>query len=76
MFAAIRFCREKKPKEIIAVSPVAHRGSYKMMEKKVYNITVLQVSDFPYFAVSSFYDKFPDMSEEEVISYLGKGKEK
>lgn len=76
MLAAIRFCRKKEPKEIIAVSPVAHRGSYEMIKKKVDDIFVLHVSDLPYFAVASFYDKFPDMSDEEVIYYLEKGKGK
>jgi len=63
---------EKKPKEINAVSPVAHRGSFEMIKKEVDNILVLHVSDLPCFAVASFYDKFPDMSDEEVISYLSR----
>jgi putative phosphoribosyl transferase len=76
MLSAVEFSRKKEPEEIIAVSPVAHRSSYKLIKKKVDSMLVLHISDFPYFAVASFYERFPDMSDEEVISYLEKGKDK
>lgn len=70
MLSAIEFCRKKVPKEIIAASPVAHRNSYDLIKKSADSIVVLHISDFPYFAVASFYEKFPDMSDEEIIAYL------
>jgi putative phosphoribosyl transferase len=76
MLSAIEFCRKKAPSEIIAASPVAHRNSYDMIEKSADSILVLHISDLPYFAVASFYEEFPDMSDEEVIAYLKKEKHK
>jgi len=30
------------------------------------------ISDLPYFAVASFYNEFPDLSDKEVVSYFRK----
>jgi putative phosphoribosyl transferase len=76
MLSAIEFCRKKAPEKIIAASPVAHKNSYDLIEKSADSIVVLHISDFPYFAVASFYEEFPDMSDEEVIAYLKKEKHK
>jgi len=73
MLSAVKFCMKKEPKEIIAACPVAHESAYELIEKNVDSIVVLHISDFPYFAVASFYEEFSDMSDEEVISYLSKG---
>ncbi|MEJ2567745.1 MAG: phosphoribosyltransferase family protein, partial [candidate division WOR-3 bacterium] len=73
MLSAVKFCMKKEPKDMIAACPVAHRNSYELIEKNVDSIVVLHISDFPYYAVASFYEEFPDMSDEEVMSYLSKG---
>lgn len=70
MLAAVEFAKRKKPLEVIVAVPVAHREAYNLVKKEVNEVMVLHVSDFPYFAVASFYREFPDMSDEEVISYL------
>lgn len=76
MLSAVEFCRKRAPKKIIAASPVAHRSSFDLVKKNVDDIVVLHISDLPYFAVASFYEKFPDMKDEKVISYIKEDKEK
>ncbi|MBI4834994.1 MAG: phosphoribosyltransferase [Planctomycetes bacterium] len=70
MLAAIRFARQRDAGEIIVAVPVAHRQAYDMIKKESDNLAALHVSDQPYFAVAGFYDDFPDMTDNEVISYL------
>lgn len=70
MLAAIKFVREKQAQEIIVAVPVAHREAYELVKKETDKILVLHISDLAYFAVASFYNDFPDMSDEEVVSYL------
>lgn len=70
MLAAVKFVRKKKAGQIIVAVPVAHREAYELVSRESDKIIVLHVSDEPYFAVASFYRSFPDMSDEEVVSYL------
>lgn len=70
MLAAIKFVREKQAQEVIVAVPVAHREAYNIVKEEADRSVVLHISDLPYFAVASFYREFPDMSDEEVVSYL------
>lgn len=70
MLAAVKFCQRNDAKEIIVAVPVAHREAYEMVEEESDEIVTLHISNLPYFAIASFYREFPDMSDEEVISYL------
>lgn len=70
MLAAIKFVRERQSGEVIVAIPVAHREAYELVKKETDKIFVLHISDLAYFAVASFYNDFPDMSDEEVASYL------
>lgn len=70
MLAAIEFSKRKGAAEIIAAVPVAHREAYNLVKKEADKVVVLHISDFPYFAVASFYGEFSDMWDEEVIAYL------
>lgn len=74
MLAAIEFSKRKGAAEIIAAVPVAHREAYNLVEKEADEVIVLHTSDFPYFAVASFYREFSDMPDEEVIAYLAREK--
>ncbi len=71
MLAAIKFAKAKGAKEIISAAPVAHREAFELVKKNSDRIAVLHISNIAYFAVASFYEDFPDMSDKEVISYLG-----
>lgn len=70
MLAAIKFAKKRGVGQLIAAVPVAHREAYNLVKKEADNVVVLHISDLPYFAVASFYREFPDMSDEEVVSYL------
>lgn len=70
MLAAIEFSKRKGAAEIIAAVPVAHREAYNLVKKEADEVVVLHISDFPYFAVASFYRGFSDMPDEEVIAYI------
>lgn len=70
MLAAVEFTKRKGALEIIVAVPVAHREAYNIVRKEADEVIVLHISDFPYFAVASFYREFPDMGDEEVFSYL------
>lgn len=70
MLAAVKFVRKRKAGEVIVAVPVAHRHAFDLVRKKSDRMVVLHISDAPYFAVASFYREFPEMSDQEVISYL------
>jgi predicted phosphoribosyltransferase len=72
MLGAVRFAKKRKAGQTIAAVPVAHRGAYDLVRDECDQTVVLHISDQPYFAVASFYDQFPDMRDEEVVSYLEK----
>jgi putative phosphoribosyl transferase len=72
MLAAVKFVRKRKAQEVIVAVPVAHRQAFDLVRSESDQMVVLHISDAPYFAVASFYREFPEMSDQEVISYLEK----
>lgn len=70
MLAAIQFARQHQGKDIIVVSPVAHREAYQLVKQQADRVLVLHLSGLLYFAVASFYCEFPDMADTEIIAYL------
>lgn len=70
MLAAVKFVRKRKAGEVIVAVPVAHRQAFDLVRTESDRMVVLHISDAPYFAVASFYREFPEMSDQEVISYL------
>jgi putative phosphoribosyl transferase len=74
MLAAIEFCKKKKPEEIIAAVPVASDSAAELIQPEVDQFIVLHVSHSLYFAVASFYERFEDMTDEEVVQILDKSR--
>jgi putative phosphoribosyl transferase len=72
MLAAVKFIKKRNVKKIIVAVPVAHRTAYNVIQEQVDKVVVLYISDLPRFAVASYYTEFPEMDDEEVISYLNK----
>lgn len=70
MIAAISFVRSKQAKEIIVAAPVAHADAASIVDEHADKLFVDHVSDAFYFAVASFYESFPDMSDEDVTAIL------
>ena len=73
MLAAIEFCKKKNPKQIIVAVPVASDSAADLIESKVDRFILLHKSFSLYFAVASFYERFEDMTDEEVVEILEKG---
>lgn len=74
MLAAIEFCRKKNPKEIIMAVPVASDSAAELTQSEVDQFIVLHVSHSFYFAVASFYERFEDMIDDEVVEILEKSR--
>jgi putative phosphoribosyl transferase len=70
MLAAVRYAREKQAACVMAAVPVAHEEAYARIEKETDELVCLHVDHGYFFAVASFYDAFPDMSDEEVMGLL------
>jgi len=70
MLAAVEFCGKKKPKEVIVAVPVASDSATELIQPAADRFIVLHVSHSFYFAVASFYRRFDDMVDQEVVEIL------
>lgn len=70
MLAAIDYCRKKRARDIIVAVPVAHVEAYQMIKKSADFLVSLHVSEQAYFGVASFYETFPEMTDQEVLFFL------
>jgi len=70
MLAAVEFCKKKKPKQIIVAVPVASDSAADLIELEVDKFILLHKSYSMYFAVASFYERFEDLKDEEVVKIL------
>lgn len=69
MKAAIGELKRKKLQKIVVAAPVASEEIVKELKKEADDVIVLAVpSDF--FAISNYYDEFPQVTDKEVISLL------
>lgn len=75
MLSAVEFTRKHQAKNIIVASPVAHRQAYQLVKRKADGVITLYISQAAYFAVASFYQEFPGMDDEEVLTYLKRNAE-
>jgi putative phosphoribosyl transferase len=71
MIAAARAVRKRGPGAVIVAVPVSPRSSAQEVAREADEVIALHISDEYPFAVASFYGEFPDMTDEEVRSYLG-----
>jgi putative phosphoribosyl transferase len=70
MLAAVRFARAKKAAKVIAAVPVAHEEAYRLIKGEADELICLHVDAGLSFAVASFYEDFPDMKDDEVLTLL------
>lgn len=70
MLAAARSVREKKPKKIIVAEPTASLGAIKLLLPEVDEIVCLNIRTGSSFAVASAYEKWYDLTDEEVMKIL------
>jgi putative phosphoribosyl transferase len=69
MQATINLIKESKPKQIIVAVPVAPPEVLARLTPEVDEMICLEAPDY-FAAVSQFYEYFPQVSDEEVISML------
>jgi putative phosphoribosyl transferase len=70
MIAAARGVRNQSPESVVVAVPVTPRMTLPAVEEVADRVLALHVSDAIMFAVASFYESFPDMSDAEVKQYL------
>lgn len=67
--AAIQSLRERGPARIVAAVPVAPVESAASLEEVVDNLVCL-VTPTTFFGISEWYERFPQVSDETVCSFL------
>jgi putative phosphoribosyl transferase len=70
--AAIDYVRKREPKKLILAVPVASKGAEMLVKSKVDEYICPLTSNRPWFAVASFYERFYDLTDEEVLNCLKK----
>lgn len=70
MLAAIQSVKKHRPSSIVVAVPVSPLSSYQRVRPHCDVLIALKVVEEIPFAVASFYDAFPDLSDEEVKAYL------
>lgn len=72
--AAIQAIKKFKPAKLILAVPVGPRETVYKLQEEVDAVICLE-SPLDFYAVSAFYDRFPQTSDEEVIALLEKARE-
>ncbi len=71
MASALRFLREKKPKILVAATPVASREALERIRPLADRTLSLRTPE-RFLSVSEFYESFPQIGDEEVRRILAK----
>jgi putative phosphoribosyl transferase len=70
MIAAVRAIRKERPKRIIVAVPCSPRTSVERLEREADEVICPEVQPGGPFAVASYYESFPDLSDGEVKDLL------
>ncbi len=73
MIAAVRAIKKERPGRVIVAVPCSPRTSVDRLEKEADEVACLAVQPSGPFAVASYYESFPDLSDEEVKGLLSRG---
>ena len=71
--AAIIYIKSQNPKKIILAVPVAPSDLANKLKKEVDELVCLHSTNL-FFSISQFYERFPQLEDEEVKAYLAKRK--
>lgn len=71
MIAAVRALKKKEPKKVVVAVPCSPRTSVERLEKEADEVICLTVQEGGPFAVASYYEKFPDLTDGQVLADLG-----
>jgi putative phosphoribosyl transferase len=70
MLAAVEYARRKGAGTVIAAAPVAHGAAQRLVEQSADAAITAYVDSAAVFAVASFYEQFPEISDSEALAYL------
>ena len=70
MIAAVRAARRQEPAKVVVAVPVSPASSVRQVEPLADELVCLIVRETRSFAVASFYQHFPDLTDAEVKAYL------
>ena len=70
--AAINYVKKRQPSRVILAVPVASKGAEMLVRSQVDEYICPLTSDRPWFAVASFYERFYDLTDEEVLTCIKK----
>ncbi len=70
MLAAIGSILGRGAREVVVAVPCASASALALVSSRVGEVYCLTRSDGPVFAVASFYDEFPDLTDDEVRAYI------
>lgn len=73
VLAAVRAVRKGKPKKIIVAVPVSSRQAAELLRAEADEVICLDTPEW-FMAVGEFYRSFPQLTDEEVVSYLKSAK--
>lgn len=74
MLAAVESLHKHKPSEVVVAVPVASSGAVRLVKPKVDRLVALIVSERLPFAVADFYRHWSDLTDEDVLRCLSRGK--
>lgn len=70
MEVSIRDARRRRPKHLVVAVPVAPPDTVERLSREVDEFVVLDVSPYYLGAVGAYYDRFLQVTDEEVIALL------
>jgi putative phosphoribosyl transferase len=75
MLAAVESLRAKQPEEIVIAVPTASVRAIQLLAPSVEKLVCLNIRQNPIFAVADAYDKWYDVSDDEVLELLKRSEE-
>jgi len=74
ILGTVRLLRKSRPGKIVIAVPVASEQAVEMLSKEADEVIALSIPSV-FYGVGAFYEDFTQVSDEEVMYYLGKLKE-
>ena len=74
MLAAIRSVRKQAPRQVVVAVPTASAGAVEKVRPEADELVALVVAGGPVYAVADYYERWYDLTDEEILALLGTGK--
>lgn len=70
MIAAVRAIKKQSPRRVVVAVPCSPASSVERLKREGVEVVCLFEQPYGPFAVASYYERFPDLSDEEVKGLL------